>query len=554
MKKLLWTLLLLVSVSAFSATSAEAVDHDYVKVGLRYADSEMFAANLENAEGEGYQFGWYDQYREFQPIGSTNETTITMIAAGDIYMSAGGEYSSHMPSGSHRYLGGWHAELGGYRTYEDAYDDAKRYGGWPAYIYGAYVVRVGSYSSKQEAELEASRIGGTVASSSNTGVLVSVTRTDRVIFEFDDGGSTAFGVQPMGWKGEGPITWFKGYRYKGGFEYPRTQGGNLGVINVVELEDYVKGVVPHEMSGNWPLAALEAQAVCARTFVKSCTKHTSQHFDVCSGTHCQVYHGINTATGTSDQAVENTAGECLYYNGDLVRDPVYHSSDGGATEDAENVWGGKAPYLRGKKDPYEAQTNIPDYAWSVTYTASELTWILEQKGENIGQVQNVYVSKYTPTGNVGEVTFEGSRGTLKVSGDRCRTIFYSSTYNKSVRSLRFEINGGSGGSSVEEGIFVNNSHNSLGTLEGISVLSNTGTVHTLQTNHVSAITSMGTEAVSGGKIMRTPSKHDGSGFTITGTGNGHNVGMSQYGAKAMAEQGYTYRDILEFYYTDITIR
>lgn len=550
MKKLLWTLFLLVSVSAFSATTAMAADNDPVKVGLRYGESAMFAANLENAEGKGYRFGWYDESREFQSIGSTDETTITMIAAGDIYMNGSGEYSPNMPSGSHRYLGGWHAELGGYRTYADAYNDAQHYGGWPAYINNAYVVRVGSFGSRQEAESEAAKIRGTVVSSSDTGIMVAVTRTDHVVFEFDNGGNATFGVQPVGPGRNNPVTWFKGYRYQGGFEYPRVRGGNLGIINVVDLEDYVKGVVPHEMSGSWPLAALEAQAVCARTFVKSCTKHASQGFDVCSGTHCQVYHGINTATGTSDQAVENTAGECLYYNGDLVRDPVYHSSDGGATEDAENVWGGKAPYLRGKKDPYESQTSIPNYAWSVTYKASELTWILEQKGENIGQVQNVYVSKYTPVGNVGEVTFEGSQGTLKVSGDRCRTIFYSSTYNKSVRSLRFEINGGSGGG---QGVFVNNSNYLLESLEGISVLSGTGSVNTLQTNSASAITSAGTEVISGGKIAGGLPKYDGNGFTITGTGNGHNVGMSQYGAKAMAEQGHTYREILEFYYTDITI-
>ena len=63
----------------------------------------------------------------------------------------------------------------------------------------------------------------------------------------------------------------------------------------------------------------------------------------------------------------------------------------------------------GKKDPYEAKTNIPNYNWSVTYTADELTWILEQKGYSIGTVKNVYVAEFTPMGNVSKVTFEGSR-------------------------------------------------------------------------------------------------------------------------------------------------
>ena len=75
----------------------------------------------------------------------------------------------------------------------------------------------------------------------------------------------------------------------------------------------------------------------------------------------------------SDAAVEATEGERLYYYGDLVQDAVYHSSDGGATEDVGNVWGTDKGYLKGKKDPYESQISIPNYNWSVTYTADELT-------------------------------------------------------------------------------------------------------------------------------------------------------------------------------------
>ena len=181
------------------------------------------------------------------------------------------------------------------------------------------------------------------------------------------------------------------------------------MINVVDLEDYVKGVVPYEMDKDWPLAALEAQAVCARTYAAK-TRHPSLGFDVCAGTDCQVYYGRNRATDLTDEAVDNTAGEMIYYDGKPADTLVYCASNGGATEDAANVWNSDIPYLVGKKDPYEAKTAIPNYSWSVTYTAEELTWILEQKGYNIGKVENVYVSEFTPMGNVGKVTFEGSRG------------------------------------------------------------------------------------------------------------------------------------------------
>lgn len=556
MKKLLSILLSLAIFSAFFAPPASAAGGDMVKVGLRSGSSAMLSANLENEIGRGYEFGWFDRERSFVSIGETGETTISMTAAGDIYMNQNGTYSTEMPSGVHRFLGGWHIELTGYRDFEEASMDAESYGGWPAWINQEYVVRIGSYNSRTEAEDALYKLdikGGDLVRSSNTGILVTTTKTADILFEFDCGGKLALGILPKERRGE-PTTWFKGYRYQGSFEYVRAPGKKLSVINVVDLEDYVKGVIPYEMSGSWPMAALEAQAVCARSFAKGCIRHASEGFDVCNSTHCQVYNGVNSSTDTSDKAVENTAGECLYYHGDMVRDAVYHSSNGGATEDAENVWGGNKGYLKGKKDPYEAQTNIPGYNWSVTYTASELSWILNQKGYSVGQVQNVYVSQYTPVGNVQEVTFEGSGGTARVTGDRCRTIFYSSTYNKSVRSLRFNISGGNdSGHQTSGGIYVNGSEKPLNSLDGVSAISGKGTISKISGNQISAVSSSGISTVSGNTENGRAASTSGDVYTITGSGNGHQVGMSQYGAKAMAELGYNYREILEFYYTDVTI-
>lgn len=557
MKKLLSILLSLAVLSGAFLLPAQASYGEQIRVGLRYGTSALFAANLENAEGQGYAFGWYDEDQQFHQLGESRETTITMIADGNIYMNSSGSYSSQMPSGVHRFLGGWHIQFSGYRDFESASMDAQRYGGWPAWIDGEYVVRTGSYDSQSEAA-GAMPGGGELVCSDRSGVMVTRTGSEKILFEYSDRSGRAFGVQPLGWGRDPAVTWFKGYRYYGGFEYSRKNGGNLNVVNVVDLEDYVKGVVPYEMNGNWPLAALEAQAVCARTFAKT-RRHRSDGFDVCNGTHCQVYNGLNTATETSNRAVENTAGECIYYQNQLVRDPVYHSSDGGATEDAKNVWGGDAPYLRGKVDPYEAGINIPNYRWSVTYTADELSWILEQKGHSVGQVRDVYVTKRTPLGHVQELVVEGSRGRETFTGDRCSTIFYSSTYKKAVHSLDFTINGvgdsggGSGSHVPSSGVYVNDAGNPLTTLAGATVLSGSGETSVLGENSASAISAHGVEQVSGGNApsqRAAPSKGE---FTFSGQGNGHHVGLSQYGARAMAEQGYTYQDILKFYYTDVTI-
>lgn len=465
MKNKLLNLILVVTFFALSAPAASAVTNGVVKVGLRYGGSALASANLENAEGAGYEFGYYDSGRSFVPLGRTDVTTITMSPSG------------------------------------------------------------GSY------------------------ITVTRTGTSEVLYEHNAG------QYPLGVRPAGNSTWFKGYRYAGGFEYVPESAGSLKVINVVDLEDYVKGVVPYEMPGDWPLAALEAQAVCVRTFVQGHNKHLQDEgFDVCSGVDCQVYHGRGTGSNEpsagSDRAVENTAGLCIYYNGTLVQDAVYHSSDGGATEDGANVWGTETGYLKGKADPYEAQTAVPNNSYSVAYTAGELSWILAQKGHDLGTVQDVYVSEYTPLGNVKQVTFVGTGGTKTFTGDDCRMIFYSSTYQKSVSSMRFDINGRRGGS----GGLVVNGTGQLVSLDGVSVISGSGTMGTLRGNSAAAITASGAVTVSGGAVQPVSTGSANGNFVITGTGNGHNVGMSQYGAKAMAEQGLGFLEILNFYYTDITVR
>ena len=361
MKKKLLTLLSVVIFFALSAVSASAASDETIAVGLRYGSSAMFSANLENALERGFEFGYFEDGYSFVSVGWTEETAISMTAAGDIYMSGDGTYSS---DGDGTYLGAWHVQLDGFADYDEALSAAQDYGGYPAWVDWTYVVRLGCYGSQDEAEEAAMDLGeGYAARSSSTGVLVTVTRTANVLFEFDCGGTPPLAVQPDGVKGN-TSTWFRGYKYSGAFTYPRANRGNLSVLNVLDLEEYVKGVIPYEMSGNWPLEALKAQAVCARTYACRNSKHRAAYgFDVCNTTCCQVYYGQGSgtsyATELSDLAVEETAGERLYYNGDLVQDAVYHSSNGGATEDIANVWGSAKGYLIGKEDPFEAAITIP---------------------------------------------------------------------------------------------------------------------------------------------------------------------------------------------------
>ena len=558
MKKLLLTMAFVVTFFAMSAVSASALANDTVKVGLRYGETALFSANLENYTGSGYTFGYYDDERVFVPVGTTAERAISMTAAGDIYLGADGTYNNTMVTGNDLYLGPWHVQVDGVATYEEALMAAEQLGGYPAWIDFGYAVRIGSFTTPDEAVSYAEALGGgTVVQSSSTGIVVTATRTDRILFEFDCSGVLSLGVMPDG-QGEEAVTWFKGYRYPGGFEYPRVTGGNLHVYNVVDLESYVKGVIPYEMNNSWPMAALEAQAVCARTYACRSSKHLSAYgFDVCNTTDCQVYYGYsgngsNGPNARTNAAVDHTCGELLYYRGDMVQNAVYHSSNGGATEDVANVWGSVRGYLVGKEDPYEAQTTIPSYNWTVTYTADELTWILSEKGYSIGRVKDVSVSEYTPMGNVKKITFVGTGGTKTVSGETCRTIFYSSSLGKSVKSMRFGINGSMPGGEKTV-YYINGEKNTVNTLEGVSVLSGSGMLGKLEGDAFTVLTSSGTTKIENNGTGRpSVNKQDGV-FVIEGVGSGHNLGMSQYGARAMAELGYSYQEILQFYYTDITI-
>lgn len=511
MKKLLCTLSFLVIFLALNTISASAAVNGVVKVGLRYGSSAVTSANLENTQSGGYSVGYYDDSRNFVTLGALGQTALTVVPASD--------------------LGGFD-QSGPYSSFDEASSAAAGYGGWTAYVSGQFYAR---WSGSGNAH-------------SSTGVAVTDTSSAVVLFEFDCQGLYKLGVQPVG----GP-TWFKGYKYAGGFEYPRVTGSGLYVINVLSLEDYVKGVLPSEMGTGWPAAALEAQAICARTYASLTTKHLSAYgFDLCNTTDCQAYKGVSVAASDTDAAVNTTVGQCVYYNGALA-ETVYHASDGGATESAENVWNDAVAYLIGKTDPYESTITIPGYSYTVTYTPAELTWVLQNSGYSIGTVKNAYVTQRTATGNVYKVTFVDTTGKeLTVKGEACRMAFYSTTYGKNVKSMRFSINGDDAG--MTAGYYVNGSGSTLSTVTGAYTISGSGSVSAYSGSAPYAITSSGTAVldVSSGTSSGASGASPG-GFVITGTGNGHNVGLSQYGARAMAEQGYSCREILNFYYTGITV-
>lgn len=397
-------------------------------------------------------------------------------------------------------------------------------------------------TSAQAAQASLGLTGATVAGTSGAGISVVKTGTNTVLFQFDSTSGLYLAVKPGRDDTVKAETYFRGYSYFGAFEY-RRNGGDITVVNVLSMDDYLQGVIVQEMSPSWPLEALKAQTVCARSYAYGklqAGKHQSQGFDLCNTTDCQAYVGIATASDNSRRAVEETSGVYLWYNGRVADQAVYSSHNGGASESAVNVWGRDYPYLIGKIDPYEASVvdRISNYNWTVTYTAQELTELLQSKGYGNSTIVDFRVTKTSPTGNAIEITFTDANGrSWSKTREACRTFL-------GLRSQHYTISGGSGGG------YAVNGTGSLSTLNGAYAVDGSGAVSTLTEGQVYAIGGDGVTS----QVKPSASAGSSGVFTITGSGWGHGVGMSQWGAYAMAQQGDTYKDILTFYYTGIEVR
>ncbi len=273
---------------------------------------------------------------------------------------------------------------------------------------------------------------------------------------------------------------------------------SLGTTETVPFEDYVKGVVSAEMPSSFPLEALKAQAVAARTYSLSKYLHAqksgnpSAHSSapVCDTVHCQVYYTksqLAASRGASFMkkdwkkicaAVDSTKGQLLYYKGKLVEQALFHSSSGGKTENCEDVFSASVPYLVSVESPYESEATHQKE--TLTLSVSELTEKMKAAFPEIA---------------FGTVTASDIRVLSRSKGSRVEIMQMGK-----------------------------------GTVTGVQVRSALG-------------------------LYSANFSIDIQGDTITFTtkGSGHGVGMSQYGASGMAKKGYDYKKILSHYYRGTVI-
>jgi len=310
--------------------------------------------------------------------------------------------------------------------------------------------------------------------------------------------------------------------------------------------------VPYEMSNAWPLEALKAQALCARTYAfASLNRHNANGFDLCTTEHCQVYRGRERANQITDQAVDETAGMFVTHNGELTQ-TYYASSNGGASENVENVWTVPLPYLRGVIDPYESYVaaRIPNYNWTITYTPAEITQRLRSRGYECSNIVSMVVSQFSPTGNVVSVTMTDSNGRRFVFSRRAQLITALG-----ISTQRFTIGNQIWGTG---NIFANDPALNIGSGSQFFVIGGDGEAVAVPGDNMYAITGAETIVAVEGETGTGSGTSDtnliNGVFTIRGSGRGHSVGMSQWGAYSMAFYfDKTYEDIIKFYFTGVEI-
>lgn len=329
--------------------------------------------------------------------------------------------------------------------------------------------------------------------------------------------------------------------YYRGYIMFNTSGDKLCIINYLDIEEYLYGVVPREMGSSFHMEALKAQAIASRTYaMRNLNKHISDGYNLCDTVHCQVYGGYNVESPKTSEAVDKTKGMIITYNGRPI-DAAFHSNSGGHTDDAKEIWGGDAPYLTGRVD--EFSKSFPNSSWKLNLTSEEIGSKLKNNGINVGKVLDLIILDTTPAGRVSEIVIVGTTGKKIISGNEFRTIIGGDT----LKSTLFTVDKENKFDNEIKIYSIDKYENKKNVaLNNIGIIDKDGNI--LKADKINyIITDRGIEHVNLDTIANIVN------FTIYGKGYGHGLGMSQWGAEGMALNGYNYEEILKYYYKGVDI-
>jgi stage II sporulation protein D len=540
--KMVVMLAVIVIIFTCTAPGVEAGAQETIRVGLKFDTTAPAAVSI--GSDSGIEFG-YDTGSGFISLYTHTGKSGIFVRKDSFFTDKNGlliEVGQGTGSPSDVDFGPYHLQISEpCADLQKAYDllqeiSNKGLEGYIAYDNG-WRVWTGRYTGIQEMERKkcelADRIGGKFdiyPVYPYEGRLQVNDQRGKVVFMYE-GGDEFFIARPLD---EGIIR-VDGKRFRGSIEFKRQNGGNITVVNSLPLKHYLYGVVPREVSPSWHMEALKAQAVAARNFaVVNIGKHGPLGFDVCSGTDCQVYGGFDSESPSTNAAVDETVGQLIYYEGSPIT-AFYHASSGGHTENAENVWSISLPYIKAVDDSFDSGS--PHESWERVYTSQQISTVLAQHGISIGSIQDIQVESYTPAGRSLALTIQGSRGSTVLEKERSRAIF---GYND-LKSTLFTVDTdadlfvlGEVGQQVQK---VAAAHTKAVNASGIKTLDDGPDVLTVRSsrNHST--------------INKFPTR-----FIFRGKGWGHGLGMSQWGAKGMAEAGYSHKEILEYYYQGCVVQ
>ena len=210
-----------------------------------------------------------------------------------------------------------------------------------------------------------------------------------------------------------------GEKYRGQVVIRRDKKGRLNIINEVNIDDYLYGVLPHEISPAWPLEAMKAQAVASRTLALYRKRRSrAKDYDLDATIFAQIYRGMEGEDRRTNQAVEETRGKVLTYQGKIVNS-IFHATCGGHTEEAKNVWAGsEEPYLKSISCTFCKDS--PYYQWEKRIKKGDLRNVLEEKGLDLSRIKEIEITEKSPTGRAVRIAVRHRKATQPLMANNFR--------------------------------------------------------------------------------------------------------------------------------------
>ena len=209
-------------------------------------------------------------------------------------------------------------------------------------------------------------------------------------------------------------------RFRGSIDIIREADQTLLVVNEIDVEDYLYGVLRGEVPHRWPLEALKAQAVAARTFaLYQNSINVDRDYDLTSDIYSQVYGGKSIERFWTNRAVNRTRGQVLIYNGKLFP-TYYHATCGGHTEDASKLWDIELTPLKGVKDPFCRKS--PHFQWRSVVNLREVRTKLASHGYKVGRILSIIPKGRDRAGRIEQVEILHNDGRLEILAHRFRRI------------------------------------------------------------------------------------------------------------------------------------